>query len=98
MLLSLFVYPFWVCRAEECFKRAVLVKPTDALTLSRYADFLWMVRKDMWAAEERYLQAVAAEPDNPFHGSKYATFLWSTGGEGTCFPLNTANDDYDKVL
>lgn len=85
-------------RAEECFKRAVLVKPTDALTLSRYADFLWMVRKDMWAAEERYLQAVAAEPDNPFHGSKYATFLWSTGGEGTCFPLNTANDDYDKVL
>ncbi|CAK9135762.1 unnamed protein product [Ilex paraguariensis] len=76
-------------RAEECYKRAVQVEPPDAESLSRYANFLWMVRKDLWGAEERYLQSIAAEPDNSYHASKYANFLWTTGGEETCFPLNT---------
>ncbi|XP_028066136.1 uncharacterized protein LOC114269074 isoform X1 [Camellia sinensis] len=67
-------------RAEECFKRAIQVEPYDAEALSRYANFLWIVRKDLWGAEERFLEAIAAEPENPFHASKYANFLWSTGG------------------
>lgn len=85
-------------RAEECFKRAVLVEPADGEALSQYADFLWMARKNMWEAEERYQQAMAAEPDNPTHISKYANFLWNTGAEETCVSLNTSNDDYNKVL
>ena len=84
-------------RAEECFKRAIQVEPQDAEALGLYADFLWRVRNDLWEAEERYLQAVAADPKNPFHASKYAHFLWSTGGEGTCFPLNSSYDSYNKV-
>lgn len=83
-------------RAEECFKRAVLLEPLDAEGLSRYAEFLWMARNDLWGAEERFQQAMAAEPGNPYHASKYANFLWSTGGEETCFPLNASSrDDYN---
>ncbi|XP_059666391.1 uncharacterized protein LOC132312154 [Cornus florida] len=77
-------------RAEECFKRALQVEPADAEALSLYANFLWLVRKDLWGAEEKYLQAMAAEPDNSNHASKYASFLWSTGGEETCFPIETS--------
>lgn len=89
---------YGACRAEECFKRAMHQEAVDAEGLSRYADFLWMVRKDLWGAEERYQQAVAAEPGNPYYASKYANFLWSTGGEETCFPPNKPYDKYKKVL
>uniref|UniRef100_A0A5B7A9T6 Uncharacterized protein n=1 Tax=Davidia involucrata TaxID=16924 RepID=A0A5B7A9T6_DAVIN len=81
-------------RAEECFKRAIQVEPLDAEALSQYANFLWIVREDLWEAEERYQEAMAAEPENPYHASKYANFLWNTGGEETCFPLNTS---YNKI-
>lgn len=67
----------------------------DALALSQYAEFLWMVRKDYWGAEERYLEAMAVEPKNRYHASKYANFLWSTGGKDTCFPLDYDNFDKD---
>lgn len=56
--------------------------------MTQYANFLWVVRKDLWGAEERFQQATAAEPDNSYHASKYANFLWSTGGEDTCYPLD----------
>ncbi|XP_062092526.1 uncharacterized protein LOC133798302 [Humulus lupulus] len=85
-------------RAEECFRRAVEAEPPDAEALSRYADFLWIVRKDLWGAEERYQQAMAVESDNPYHASKYANFLWSTGGDETCFPLDSSHENYNKVL
>lgn len=80
-------------RAEECFKRAVQVEPPDAESMSHYANFLWKVRKDLWGAEERYIQAMAAEPDNSYHASRYANFLWNTGGEETCFPLDTSQSN-----
>ena len=70
-------------RAEECFKRAIQVEPLDAESLSRYADFLWIVRKDFWRAEDTYLQALSIEPENSYLASKYANFLWNTGGEET---------------
>lgn len=89
---------FWVCRAEQCFRRAVQGEKPDAEAVSRYADFLWIVRKDLWGAEERYQQAMATEPCNPYYASKYANFLWSTGGEDTCFPLDTSYDNYNQVL
>lgn len=80
-------------RAEECFQRALHLDSTDAEVLSLYATFLWTVRKDLWGAEERYLQAVAAAPpSNAYHASVYASFLWSTGGEDTCYPLDSASD------
>ncbi|BFG22811.1 hypothetical protein CerSpe_090850 [Prunus speciosa] len=85
-------------RAEQCFRRAVQGEKPDAEAVSRYADFLWIVRKDLWGAEERYQQAMATEPCNPYYASKYANFLWSTGGEDTCFPLDTSYDNYNQVL
>lgn len=71
-------------------------EPPDAEALSRYAEFLWKVRKDLWGAEERYQQALAAESGNPYYASKYANFLWNTGGEETCF-LGASHENY-KVL
>lgn len=75
-----------------------MVEPLDAQALTHYADFLWIVRKDLWNAEERYQQAMAAEPNSYYHASKYANFLWNTGGEETCFPLDSSNDNYNTVL
>ncbi|KAH9767002.1 TPR REGION domain-containing protein [Citrus sinensis] len=85
-------------RAEECFKRAIQSDPPDAEALSQYADFLWLVRKDLWAAEETYQQAMAAEPNSSSYASKYASFLWNTGGEETCFPLSSSQDDYNHIV
>lgn len=76
-------------RAEEYFKKASKVEPKDAEALNKYATFLWQVRKDLWAAEETFLEAIAAEPSNSFYAANYANFLWNTGGEDTCFPLDT---------
>ncbi|KAJ0746250.1 putative tetratricopeptide-like helical domain superfamily [Helianthus annuus] len=79
-------------RAEDYFKRAYTVEPKDAEALNKYASFLWQVRKDLWAAEETYLEAISADPNNSFYAANYAHFLWSTGGEDTCFPLDSAED------
>lgn len=81
-------------RAEEYFKRAMKVEPKDAEAFNKYANFLWLVRKDLWAAEETYLEAIAVEPQNSYYAANYAHFLWNTGGEDTCFPLDSssAND------
>ncbi|CAN4101034.1 unnamed protein product [Withania somnifera] len=80
-------------RAEEYFKKAAEVEPKDAEALNKYANFLWQVRKDLWAAEETFNQAIAAEPSNTFYAANYANFLWNTGGEDTCFPLDSSNTD-----
>lgn len=77
------------CRAEYYFKKAVRIEPADAEALSRYATFLWVARKDLEAAEETYLEAIAADPGNSFYAANYAHFLWNTGGEDTCYPLDT---------
>lgn len=53
--------------AEECFKRAIMVGPTDAEAFSHYADFLWRMKKDLWSAEEMYLQALSIEPNSTGH-------------------------------
>lgn len=78
-------------RAEEYFKRATGVEPPDAEAYNKYATFLWKVRNDMWAAEETFLEAIAAEPGNSYHAAAYANFLWNTGGEDTCFPLDSCD-------
>ncbi|GFZ01618.1 tetratricopeptide repeat (TPR)-like superfamily protein [Actinidia rufa] len=80
-------------RAEEYFKRAVRVEPPDAEALSKYATFLWQARKDLWAAEEMYLEAISADPNNSYYAANYAHFLWNTGGEDTCFPIDTNIND-----
>jgi Tfp pilus assembly protein PilF len=77
-----------VNRAEEYFKKAVGVEPPDAEAYSKYATFLWRVKKDLWAAEETFLEAINADPSNSYYAANYAHFLWNTGGEDTCFPLN----------
>jgi hypothetical protein len=67
------------------------VDSPEAEAYCRYADFLWRIRKDDWAAELRYLQALEADPGNTFYLSKYASFLWNTGGgqqeNSTSFPI-----------
>lgn len=80
-------------RAEEYFKKAAEVEPKDAEALNKYATFLWQVRKDLWAAEETFNEAIAAEPSNSFYAANYANFLWNTGGEDTCFPLDSSSTD-----
>ncbi|XP_022998217.1 uncharacterized protein LOC111492931 [Cucurbita maxima] len=76
-------------RAEEYFKRAVALEPPEAEAFDKYAAFLWRVRNDLWAAEETYLEAISAEPGNSYYAANYAHFLWHTGGEDTCFPLDS---------
>nr|XP_028955498.1 uncharacterized protein LOC103418912 [Malus domestica] len=80
-------------RAEEYFKKAVGVQPPDAEAYNKYATFLWRARNDLWAAEETFLEAISADPTNSFYAANYAHFLWNTGGEETCFPLNSAETD-----
>lgn len=58
-----------------------MVESPEAEAFSRYADFLWKVRNDTWAAELRYLQAIEIESNNSHYSSKYASFLWNTGGQ-----------------
>lgn len=66
----------------------MLAESSEAEAFSRYADFLLMVRKDVWAAELRYLQALEADPGNTYYLSKYASFLWNTGGQdANSFPI-----------
>ncbi|XP_002525619.2 uncharacterized protein LOC8276385 [Ricinus communis] len=79
-------------RAEEYFKRAIAVEPPDAEAYSKYASFLWRVRNDLWAAEETFLEAINADPTNTYYAGNYAHFLWNTGGEDTCFPLNSQDN------
>ncbi|GAB2234962.1 hypothetical protein Droror1_Dr00004235 [Drosera rotundifolia] len=78
-------------RAEDYFKRAVKVEPKDAEALNKYATFLWQAKKDLWAAEETFLDAISAEPDNSYYAANYAHFLWNTGGEDTCYPLDSSD-------
>ena len=81
-------------RAEDYFKRASKVEPKDAEALSKYANFLWQIRQDLWAAEETYLEAISADPNNSFYAANYAHFLWSTGGEDTCYPLDSPETSF----
>ena len=80
-------------RAEEYFKKATEVEPKDAESFSKYANFLWHAKKDLWAAEETYLEAISADPGNTYYAGNYAHFLWNTGGEDTCFPLDASEDE-----
>ncbi|KAG6762257.1 hypothetical protein NC652_022936 [Populus alba x Populus x berolinensis] len=82
-------------RAEEYFKRAIGAEPPDAEAYSKYASFLWHVRKDLWAAEETFLEAISADPTNSYYAANYAHFLWNTGGEDTCFPLSSQDNDQE---
>lgn len=83
-------------RAEEYFKRAVTVssEEVDAEAYSKYARFLWKVKNDLWAAEETFLEAISADPANTHYAADYAHFLWSTGGEDTCYPLNSPDETW----
>ncbi|XP_038894499.1 uncharacterized protein LOC120083051 [Benincasa hispida] len=76
-------------RAEKYFKRAVAVEPPEAEAFDKYAAFLWQVRNDLWAAEETFLEAISADPGNSYYAANYAHFLWNTGGDDTCFPLDS---------
>ncbi|KAG2329768.1 hypothetical protein Bca4012_020700 [Brassica carinata] len=76
-------------RAEKCFKKAIESEEVDAEAYSKYAIFQWKVRKDLWAAEENFLEAISADPTNSFYAASYANFLWQTGGEETCYPLES---------
>ncbi|XP_043694027.1 uncharacterized protein LOC122644689 isoform X2 [Telopea speciosissima] len=90
-------------RAEDYFKRAIEVGKKgggggDAEAWSKYATFLWLVKKDIEAAEETYLEALAAEPGNTYYAATYAHFLWNTGGEDTCYPLDSPDNDFDNMV
>ena len=86
-----------VNRAEDYFKRAVGVEPHDAEAYSKYATFLWRVKKDLWAAEETFLEAISVDPSNSYYAANYAHFLWNTGGEDTCFPLDSPEETTEEA-
>lgn len=65
------------------------MEPVDPEAYSKYALFLWVVKKELWAAEEAYLEAISADPSNSYYAANYAHFLWNTGGDDTCFPLDS---------
>ncbi|KAI3811536.1 hypothetical protein L1987_21260 [Smallanthus sonchifolius] len=92
LLLANYAQFLYLVAPEDYFKRASRVEPKDAEALNKYGSFLWQVRKDLWAAEETYLEAISADPNNSFFAANYAHFLWSTGGEDTCFPLESPED------
>lgn len=69
------------------------MEPKDAEAHNKYANFLWHVRNDLWAAEETFLEAISADPSNSYYAANYAHFLWNTGGEDTCFPLDSPDDE-----
>ena len=94
MILIIMYYVFLVIvnRAEEYFKRAIAVEPQDAEAHNKYAMFLWRIRNDLWAAEETFLKAIDADPTNTYYAGNYAHFLWNTGGEDTCFPLDSQDE------
>ena len=71
------------------------MEPPDAEAYSKYASFLWHVRKDLWAAEETFLEAISADPTNSYYAANYAHFLWNTGGEDTCFPLSSQDNAHE---
>lgn len=87
------------CRAEEYFRRSVKAKPEDAEALSRYADFLWLVRKKKLEAEAKYLEAMDADPFNCHHRSKYVSFLWNNPAQPdpNRFPPSQNSDEFDPV-
>ncbi|CAN7100517.1 uncharacterized protein LOC103873589 [Brassica rapa] len=78
-------------RVEKCFKKAIESEEVDAETYSKYAVFQWKVLNDLWAAEENFLEAISADPTNSFYAANYANFLWQTGGEETCYPLESSD-------
>uniref|UniRef100_A0A1J3HIV6 Uncharacterized protein n=1 Tax=Noccaea caerulescens TaxID=107243 RepID=A0A1J3HIV6_NOCCA len=84
-------------RAEKCFKKAIESEEVDAEAYSKYAIFQWKARNDLWAAEENFLEAISAEPTNSFYAANYANFLWQTGGEETCFPLESSDSPQEMV-
>ncbi|XP_010426162.1 PREDICTED: uncharacterized protein LOC104711178 [Camelina sativa] len=84
-------------RAENCFKKAIESEDVDAEAYSKYAIFLWKVRDDLWAAEENFLEAISADPTNSFYAANYANFLWQTGGEETCFPLESSESPQEMA-
>ncbi|CAN0871113.1 hypothetical protein LINGRAHAP2_LOCUS9752 [Linum grandiflorum] len=73
-------------RAEECFKRAIMMDPKDAELRIMYADFLWLIKKDLTNAEKIYEEALEVDPSN-YHTFKYTTFLLETGNYDICFHL-----------
>jgi tetratricopeptide (TPR) repeat protein/Mrp family chromosome partitioning ATPase len=62
-------------KAEELYKRAVGIDPTDANNLGDYANFISNVRKDADAAEELYKRAIEADPKHANNLGNYAAFL-----------------------
>lgn len=74
-----------------------MVKPRDAEALSRYADFLLLVRKDLKEAEIRYLEAIEVD-DSSHYKSKYATFTWSVTEQGTRSPSSENSDSFNPAL
>jgi hypothetical protein len=68
------------------------VEPPDGEAYSKYASFLWHVKRDLWAAEETFLEAISADPTKSYYAANYAHFLWNTGGEDTCFPIGSPDN------
>lgn len=85
------MFSFGCPRVEKCFKKAIESEEVDAETYSKYAVFQWKVLNDLWAAEENFLEAISADPTNSFYAANYANFLWQTGGEETCYPLESSD-------
>ncbi|XP_058110951.1 uncharacterized protein LOC131253834 [Magnolia sinica] len=61
---------------ELLYRRAVSEEPDNALFLSNYAQFLYLVLHDHDTAEEYFKRAARADPPDPETLSRYGRFLW----------------------
>ncbi|KAL4558335.1 hypothetical protein LXL04_036534 [Taraxacum kok-saghyz] len=51
------------------------VEPKDAEALSKYSNFFWEIRKDLWAAEQNLLEAISIDPVNSFYTATHVAVV-----------------------
>ncbi|GMI08984.1 hypothetical protein TrRE_jg3571 [Triparma retinervis] len=79
----------WVRKAEELYKKALVLDPENPLGMPDYAVFLHRVKKSYKEAEEQYKKALEVHPSHASIWSKYGNFLKSVRrdlkGAEACF-------------
>ncbi|KAE8693062.1 zinc finger family protein [Hibiscus syriacus] len=63
-------------RTELLYQMELSQEPNNAVFLSNYAQFLYLVAHDYDRAEEYFKKAIGVEPADAEAYSKYASFLW----------------------
>ncbi|KAF6153540.1 hypothetical protein GIB67_027407 [Kingdonia uniflora] len=63
-------------RTELLYQQALIQDPKNALLLSNYAQFLYLVAHDHNRADEYFKRSIEVKPKDPDALSRYANYLW----------------------